>query len=68
MVLRPIFNTEITLIRYCDHSIMVLKPLKYGVIILLTLSSPKYQYGTTTTQRWSYHHFDFLVSPQVEKY
>jgi len=52
MVLRPLFNTETTLIWYCYHSIMVLKPLKYGVTAIQTLISPKHQYGTATTQIW----------------
>ena len=46
---------------------MVLRPLKYGVTTILTLFSPKYQYDTMTTQIWWYHHFDFLISPQLEK-
>jgi hypothetical protein len=68
MVLRPLFNTETTLIWYCYHSGMVLRPLKYGVTTILTLSSRNYQYGTTTTQIWWYNHFNFLISPQIEEY
>jgi len=37
MVIRPLFNTETTLIWYCDHSIMVLRPLKYGDTTEVTL-------------------------------
>jgi len=46
----------------------MLRPLKYGVTTILTLSSPKYQYDTTITQIWWYHHFDFLISPHIEQY
>ena len=68
MALRPLFNIETSLIWYSYHSVMVLRPLKYDVTTILTLSSLNYQYGTTTTQiRW-YYHFDFLISPQIEKY
>jgi len=34
MVLRSLFNTEATLILYCYHSVMVMRPLKYGVTIV----------------------------------
>lgn len=50
MVLRALFITETTLIWYCYHSVMMLRPLQYGVTTILTLSSPNYQYDTTTTQ------------------
>jgi len=56
MVLRPLFNTETTLIWYCYHSIMVLRPLKYGVTTILTLSSPKLSI-------WYYDHENTVILP-----
>ena len=44
----------------------MLRPLIYGVTTILTLISLKYQYGTTTTQIWWYHHFHLLISPQLK--
>jgi len=65
IVFRPLFNTETTLIWYCYHSVIVLRPLKYGVTIILTLSSPKYQYGTTTTVIPLYRLFNFSSSRKI---
>jgi len=47
-----LFNTETTLIWYCYHFVMVLRPLKYGVTTIQTLISSKHQYDITTTQIW----------------
>ena len=52
MVLRPLFNTETTLIWYCYHSIMVLRPLKYGVTTILIINFSNYD--TMITQIWFY--------------
>jgi len=37
LILKPIW--------YCNHSTMVLRPLKYGVTTILILNFSKYQYG-----------------------
>jgi len=52
MVLRPLFNTETTLIWYCYHSIIVLRPLKYGVTTILIINFSNYD--TKITQIWFY--------------
>ena len=41
---------------YCNHSIMVLRPLKYGVTTNLIFNFSKYQYGISTTQICYYDH------------
>jgi len=52
----PLFNIETTLIWYYYHSIMVLRPLKYGVSTILTFKFSKLSI-------WYYDHSNMVLPP-----